>query len=171
MTAHRLSLCLSAALLLIPAVLPAQATAQTAPSSPPVATAQPSPAAQPSPTVMAIRALEERRFAAMLNRNTEALATILADDLTYTHSSGQLETKAQFLESIRSGALQYSAILPEALLVRTYGDTAVVTGQGTFKVRMQGEDRSLQLRFTDVYVRRGGSWQMVAWQSTRLPEP
>lgn len=152
MTAHRLWLTLCAALLLSPAVLPAQTAA--APQS-----------------VQMIRALEERRFAAMMRRDTEALAGILADDLTYTHSSGQLETKGQFLESIRSGAIQYTAILPEGLDVRLYGDTAVVTGKGTFKVRMQGEDRSLPLRFTDVYVRRGDGWQMVAWQSTRLPEP
>jgi uncharacterized protein (TIGR02246 family) len=156
MSAHRLSLTLCAALLLSPAILPAQTA--TAPARP------------AEPAVQAIRALEERRFAAMLHRDAEALAAILSDDLTYTHSSGQLETKAQFLESIRNGTIQYKAILPEALDVRTYGDTAVVTGKGTFKVRMQGEDRSLQLRFTDVYVRRGGTWQMVAWQSTRLPE-
>lgn len=151
MTAHRLWLTLCAALLLSPAVLPAQ-TAATPQS------------------VQMVRALEERRFAAMMRRDTEALAAMLADDLTYAHSSGQLETKGQFLESIRSGAIQYTAILPEGLDVRLYGDTAVVTGKGTFKVRMQGEDRSLQLRFTDVYVRRGDGWQMVAWQSTRLPD-
>jgi ketosteroid isomerase-like protein len=151
MTAHRLWLTLCAALLLSPAVLPAQ-TAATPQS------------------VQMIRALEERRFAAMMRRDTEALAAMLSDDLTYTHSSGQLETKGQFLDSIRNGAIQYTAILPEGLDVRLYGETAVVTGKGTFKVRMQGEDRSLQLRFTDVYVRRGDGWQMVAWQSTRLPE-
>ena len=163
MTARRLSLTLCAALLLSPAVLPAQTAA-----APPPAVA---PARPVEPGVQAIRALEERRFAAMMRRDAEALAAILADDLTYTHSSGQLETKAQFLESIRSGAIQYTGILPESLDVRLYGDTAVVTGKGTFKVRMQGEDRSLPLRFTDVYVRRDGGWQMVAWQSTRLPEP
>jgi hypothetical protein len=115
--------------------------------------------------------LEERRFAAMMSRDTQALRRILADELTYTHSSGQLETKEQLLESIASGAFQYLAILPEGKPdVRVYGDVAVVTGKGTFRVRAGGEERSLKLRFTDVYVARGDSWQMVAWQSTRLPD-
>lgn len=127
--------------------------------------------AAPAATVAKIRSLEESRFAAMLSRDVAALRRILADDLTYTHSSGQLENKAQFLESIASGSFQYLAILPEgALDVRVYGDSAVVTGKGTFRVKAGGEERSLKLRFTDVYVSRDGVWQMVAWQSTRLPE-
>jgi hypothetical protein len=32
----------------------------------------------------------------------------------------------------------------------------------------EGRDLSLELRFTDVYVQRGGRWQMVAWPSTRI---
>lgn len=123
------------------------------------------------PAVGHILVLEERRFAAMMSRDIPALRDILADDLTYTHSSGQLETKEQLLESIASGSFQYLAILPEgSFRVRMYGDAAVVTGQGTFRVRAGGEERSLKLRFTDVYVSRDGRWQMVAWQSTRLPD-
>lgn len=133
--------------------------------------AQPAAPAPAAAVVARIRSLEESRFAAMLSRDVAALRRILADDLTYTHSSGQLESKEQFLDSIASGAFQYLAILPEgALDVRVYGDTAVVTGKGTFRVKAGGEERSLKLRFTDVYISRDGVWQMVAWQSTRLPD-
>lgn len=133
--------------------------------------AQPAAPAAPAAITAKIRSLEESRFAAMLSRDVPALRRILADDLTYTHSSGQLESKEQLIESIASGAFQYLAILPEgALDVRVYGDAAVVTGKGTFRVRAGGEERSLKLRFTDVYVLRDGRWQMVAWQSTRLPD-
>ncbi len=123
---------LCAALLLSPAVLHAQTAAASA--------AGRRPARPVEPGVQAIRALEERRFAASPAATPRRFAVILSDDLTYTHSSGQLETKGQFLESIRSGAIQYTAILPESLDVRLYGDTAVVTGKGTFDVRMQGRD-------------------------------
>lgn len=152
-----------AASLSVAGPLPAQPTAppSAAPPAPPAITA----------ITAKIRSLEESRFAAMLSRDAPALRRILADDLTYTHSSGQLESKEQFIESIASGAFQYLAILPEgALDVRVYGDAAVVTGKGTFRVRAGGEERSLKLRFTDVYVARSGVWQMVAWQSTRLPD-
>lgn len=115
--------------------------------------------------------LEERRFAAMVNRDIPTLRELLADDLTYTHSSGQLETKEQLLESIASGSFQYLAIQPQgSFRVRMYGDTAVITGQGTFRVRAGGEERSLRLRYTDIYAFQDGRWQMVAWHSTRLPD-
>jgi len=38
-------------------------------------------------------------------------------------------------------------------------------------VRANGAIRRLSLRFTEVYVRRAGRWELVVWQSTRLPEP
>ncbi len=143
------------------------------PAQPPTAPTNPSalPAMPAISVANHILGLEERRFAAMMSRDVQALRRMLADDLTYTHSSGQLETKEQLIESIASGAFQYLAILPEgALDVRVYGDAAVVTGKGTFRVRAGGEERSLKLRFTDVYIVRGDVWQMVAWQSTRLPD-
>jgi hypothetical protein len=34
-----------------------------------------------------------------------------------------------------------------------------------------GEEQKIHLRYTDVWAKRAGAWQMVAWQSTRLPEP
>jgi hypothetical protein len=34
----------------------------------------------------------------------------------------------------------------------------------------QGRPNSFSVRFTDVYANKGGQWQMVTWQSTRLPE-
>jgi len=55
--------------------------------------------------------------------------------------------------------------------VRSYGETAIVTGQSRMTVVNAGQEMKVHLRFTDVWVRRGGGWQMVAWQSTKLPEP
>jgi uncharacterized protein (TIGR02246 family) len=113
--------------------------------------------------------LEQRRLEAMTRGDVEALAPLLADDLTYTHSSGMTETKEQFLESLRSRRLQYVKVDREDVRVRTYGSTAVITGLARVVVRSEGKDRDLSLRFTDVWIKRGGRWQMVAWQSTVTP--
>jgi ketosteroid isomerase-like protein len=116
-----------------------------------------------------ILAADARRFAAMVQGDQAALDGLLADDLTYTHSSGQLETKAQFLESLRSGKLRYLSVQPSDQAVRLYGDTAVVTGRAEVKVSSQGRDAAaLSLRFTEVWVKSGGAWKLTAWQSTRL---
>ncbi len=49
------------------------------------------------------------------------------------------------------------------------GDTVVLTGIARIKVVSNGTPNAFGVRFTDVYARRNGSWQMVTWQSTRLP--
>lgn len=115
-----------------------------------------------------ILAADARRFAAMVQGDKAALDGLLADDLTYTHSSGQLETKAQFLESLRSGKMRYLSAQPSDQAVRLYGDTAVVTGRAEVKANSQGQELVLSLRFTEVWVKSGGAWKLTAWQSTRV---
>ena len=117
-----------------------------------------------------IRQREARRFEAMVEGDSAALEDILSDDLRYTHATGVYETKAEFLAKLKSGQLNYDSFTPEDMLVRVYGMTGVVTGVARVKVQVKGEPLSFQLRFTDVYVKQGGRWQMVAWQATRLPQ-
>ncbi len=95
---------------------------------------------------------------------------MLADDLSYIHASGNADTKREFIDAIRTGRLRYKQLDREGVAVRVYGEVAVVTGRGRFQVRSGENDLDVRLLFTDVYVKRGGKWRMVAWQSTRLPE-
>jgi ketosteroid isomerase-like protein len=115
-----------------------------------------------------IEDLEMRRFKAIVDADFKALESLLAPDMTYSHSNGWTQTKAEFIESLRSHELEYQEIQPDALKVRLYGSTAVVTGRGHFKTKSKGQEASIELRFLDVYVKRRGKWQMVAWQSARL---
>ena len=116
-----------------------------------------------------IRQREIRRFEAMVRGDVSVLDDILSDDLTYTHATGVFETKAEFIAKLKSGQTKYESFAPENVLVRLYGMTGVVTGVARVKVQVKGEHLSFQLRFTDVYVKKGDRWQMVAWQATRLP--
>ena len=116
-----------------------------------------------------IRQREIRRFEAMVRGDVAALDDILAEDLTYTHATGVFETKAEFIAKLKSGQTKYESFTPEDVLVRLYGTTSVVTGVARVKVQVKGEHLSFQLRFMDVYVKKGDRWQMVAWQATRLP--
>ena len=116
----------------------------------------------------AITLLEARRFKAMIEGDLVSLNRMLGDDLTYTHASGWTQSKSELLESLRSGNLRYLSMEPANEKVRSYGTTVVGTGRAVFKVRLNGKELNVQLRFIDVYVRRQGRWQLVAWQSTRL---
>jgi ketosteroid isomerase-like protein len=109
------------------------------------------------------------RFNAMVNADVERLEEFLADDLTYTHTTGWIESKAEFLSTVESGRIDYMVVTPREVKVRIYGDFAIMTGLS----RMQGTvgDRTVDftIRFTDVSRRVGNSWQLVAWQSAKLP--
>ncbi len=151
-------LVIALSILLSPAVAPAQAGSQ--------------PARQNQSKVQReIIELDSQRMRAMVHVDIAALDRILADDLTYTHSTGRVDTKATLLGALRSGELKYEMIEPENIEARVYGDAAVVTGRATMAVRSGNQRSSFQIRFTDVYVKRHGRWQMCAWQSTRLPQP
>jgi ketosteroid isomerase-like protein len=116
----------------------------------------------------AVRKTQARRFQAMIAVDLDALGEVLADDLTYTHSSGRVDTKKEMIDALASGRSKYKVIRPEEVRVRMFEGTAVITGRAHVDVTSEGRDLSLELRFTDVYVQKGGRWQMVAWQSTRI---
>lgn len=116
-----------------------------------------------------LRRDEARRLAAMVRRDTATTGRYLAAELTYTHSNGQVETRAQHLEAIATGRTVYEAIAPAELSYRWLGPVAV--GTGTVKARgsMGGTPFDVVLRVTTVHVERNGHWQLAAWQSTRMP--
>jgi ketosteroid isomerase-like protein len=116
--------------------------------------------------------LDEERTEAMVKGDLAALDRLLADDLSYVHSSTKVDTKASFIENLRSGASKYKAFQREEANTRVFGDSAVNTGVATVSVENQGQaPATFKIRYTDVWVNRGGKWQMVAWQSTRVPAP
>ncbi|MCY7350538.1 MAG: nuclear transport factor 2 family protein [Cytophagaceae bacterium] len=117
----------------------------------------------------AIRQLEKRRFDAQVAKDTKVMDEILADDLVYTHSNGLQDGKKSYIAAIESGKSTYQFIEISSDTVRFYGPgTAIVTGQMKTSVVSNGQTNPLRLRYTDVYLRRNGTWKMVAWQSARL---
>jgi ketosteroid isomerase-like protein len=114
--------------------------------------------------------LDRKRMAAMAQKDIATLNTLLADDLVYTHSSARLDTKQSLIGNMESGATVYTAVEPSNVNAQDLGDAVVLSGSCRISVMSGGRPNSFSVRFTDVYANRGGRWQMVAWQSTRLPE-
>lgn len=125
-------------------------------------------AADDTNTKQSAHDFQTARFNAMVDADVERLRDFLADDLTYTHTTGWIETNSEFLSTVESGRIDYMVVTPREVNVRVYGDIAVMTGLS----RMQGKvgDRAVDFttRFTDVSGRVGNSWQLVAWQSAKL---
>jgi Domain of unknown function (DUF4440) len=117
----------------------------------------------------AVLQAENDRFAAMKKADAAALEKLLAPELSYTHSNASVQDKAAFISDIKTGTIKYLTIDAADMKVRIFGSMAIVTGGATVHVIQNGNDLSIKIRYTDVHINRGGSWQMVAWQSTRLP--
>jgi hypothetical protein len=110
---------------------------------------------------------EKDRFAAMVKGDRAALEKLLADDLTYTHSTALIENKEQFLKSVTSGNIDYVSIVPneKEWKVRIEGNTAIINGLAAVNVIDTGKDRKITIRFSTVQSNRGGAWQLRSWQS------
>jgi ketosteroid isomerase-like protein len=114
--------------------------------------------------------LDQKRMTAMAQKDIATLKTLLSDDLIYTHSSARLDTKQSLIGNMESGSTVYTAVEPSEVKAQDLGDAVVLTGSCRISVMSQGRPNSFSVRFTDVYANKGGQWQMVTWQSTRLPE-
>ena len=121
-----------------------------------------------------ILALEARRIAAMTAQDMVTLDAILADDLSYTHSSGHSDTKSSFMELVSNPGAhgRYKSVEYAHAEVVPLGDTAIVRGRA--QITLEGyagaPDRSYPVLFVDVYERRSGRWRLVAWQATRAKD-
>jgi ketosteroid isomerase-like protein len=114
--------------------------------------------------------LDRKRMQAMADKDIATLEAVIADDLIYTHSSARLDTKASLIGNMKSGSTVYSSVVPSDVKAQDLGDAVVLTGIAQIKVNSGGKPMAFGVRFTDVYAKRDGKWQMVVWQSTKLPE-
>ena len=114
--------------------------------------------------------LDRQRMAAMAAKDVATLNKVLAEDLVYTHSSARLDTKQSLIGAMESGTTVYTGVEPYDVKAQDLGDAVVLTGSCRIRVNSGGKPNAFAVRFTDVYANKGGKWQMVTWQSTRLPD-
>ena len=93
------------------------------------------------------------------------LETLLANNLTFHSPYGTAATKAQFLENLRTGWLEYDAIKAGEPVTRLHGEAAIVTGRADILFRFEGRPRFEELYYTDLYGWTFPHWRMLAWQS------
>ena len=115
-----------------------------------------------------ILALEEERFAAMIARDFPRLQLLVHDELMYTHSSGVVDGKATWLDSMKSGRVKYKKAQCTERKVRMYGDTALITGRAQIEAEIGGQPKTLKLLFLNAWTKTPQGWKFVAWQSTPL---
>ena len=110
--------------------------------------------------------MERQAREASLHRDPDFSAKTLAEDYVAITPLGTVTTKQDTVSARKSGQLRYDSINVSDMVVRLYGDTAVVTARADVKGHQLGEDFSGPYRYTRVWVRRAGHWQAVSYQAT-----
>jgi ketosteroid isomerase-like protein len=115
-----------------------------------------------------IQALDREWAQACVHADIAKLEQILSDDLTYTHSSGQIQTKAEFIATVREGKTRYRSIEFQQSNVRIYANSAVSNSEVRVNLTVDGKDVSVHPRFLHVWVKQDGHWQLAAHQGTKI---
>ena len=103
---------------------------------------------------------------AYINGNVEPLEKLLADDLVVTMTDMAVLNKTQSIALLRSGHFKFPRYETSDIRIRVYTDAAVVTGRLQRTRSINGNNIDDDWRFTKVYVRRSGKWQVVAWHAS-----
>ena len=106
---------------------------------------------------------------AVVKGDHSALDRMLAADLIYTHSSSLVENKSAYFGKLKSGALKYESIQHEEIVVKPYGDAAILHCKVRMKGVSDGQPFNVYAVATHVWVRQGGARRLAAHQATRLP--
>lgn len=110
--------------------------------------------------------------ATIVSRDMDALGKILADDIIITDFNGATRGKKEELQVLApSPGVKTISVENEDVKIKIYGQTAVVTALTRMVFEIVGKETKTLLRYTAVFVKQGGRWQIVALQIARVPQP
>ncbi|HST21773.1 MAG TPA: nuclear transport factor 2 family protein [Blastocatellia bacterium] len=119
-----------------------------------------------------VTALNRAWADAIVRGDMEALDRLFASDMTVTSGNGTIRNKAQEMDDLRPSAdIKTYFFNTEDVRVRVFGNGAMVTGHAKWKINLKGRDIDNERRYTLVFVKQDGRWQIVAQQLSRIPPP
>ncbi len=136
-----------------------------------VATA-PATRVSPASDDAVIRDLEAQERLGVLNRDSQALQRIWAEDFIVNSPSNQISpNRAVVLDLMRQGLIHYSALERRIEQLRVIGDVAIVMGGETVQPVAPGAGASppVQRRFTHIWRREAGVWRLIARHANTIP--
>jgi ketosteroid isomerase-like protein len=116
-----------------------------------------------------VRQLNDDWVKAIMRGDGETLDRIMADDFFFTYPL-EGDDKAQFIADVTSGDLKVEHITREAVSVRIFGSTAVLTARDSATWLYHGRELSGQYKIIKVFAERAGLWQLCAVQACPMQE-
>jgi len=106
---------------------------------------------------------------AIVRKDRAAIEANMAEDFRQIDSAGNVETKQSFVDDLVSPQLVIDPYVVEDFDVRIYGDTALLSGRTRMTGKYDGKPFATHYRYIDIYVKRGGLWQIVSVQISKIP--
>jgi ketosteroid isomerase-like protein len=108
---------------------------------------------------------------AMLKADRSQFETLCSDQLSYGHSSGRVENKAQFIDAATSGRSTWKFITLTDQVNQIVGDNAIVRHTLTGETERDGKTNPVKIGVLMVWQKQDGNWKLLARQAVRLEEP
>jgi len=118
-------------------------------------------------------ALEHRRGRALVDKDFEALAQLVSQDVVHVHTRGNVDTFDSYMHYVRN-VLEFLDVERSDMHVKVLGDTAIMTGGQVNTARLIGHEDVVRVtsRVIQVWMRQAqGGWQQVAFQATPVGAP
>ena len=119
--------------------------------------------------VQAVTAAAEKLRLAMIDPTREALSALVADDLSYGHSGGKVDTKTSFIADLLSGASDFVTIAITDQTVKIVGNDAIVRHTLTAETNDAGKPGKVTIKILGVWQKQAGQWKLLARQAVRPP--
>jgi ketosteroid isomerase-like protein len=117
-----------------------------------------------------ITELERAWAAAIVNRDTATLERLLAKEFNGTSPNAHTYSREMAIGDLKSGVYVVDKMDLDEISVNVFGNTAVAFTSQEEKSRYGNEDFSGHYHYTDMWVKRGGRWQVVASHGSRFDE-
>jgi len=118
-----------------------------------------------------VRKTSEAIDLAMGRKDTAEMARHISDELEYTNQFGMLFTKAQWLDNVKTGKLTIPYLKHDIESIEIYGDAAVVLEISHAKFVLDGKMSNTPRRFTRMFVKQNGQWQLVGQHFSAIEKP
>lgn len=105
---------------------------------------------------------------AMIDADKTALENIAADDLSYGHSNGKVEDKAEFVRAIVSGESDFVTINLTEQIIKIAGNAAIVRHKLSATTNNSGKPGTANLALLMVWQKQKGSWKLLARQAVKI---
>jgi ketosteroid isomerase-like protein len=104
---------------------------------------------------------------AMMAADKAKLEALVSDQLSYGHSAGKVETKAEFIGVIADKKTIYKSITLSDPTVSVVGNNAIARHTFAAEVEAGGQASSPKIGVMQVWVKDGGAWKLLARQAFR----